>query len=316
MGWTIIVVPALALMISSLRVGRRRGRAPVLTCSTITVVILLMWSQFEWPTWLTVINPLVLVPGERVTQIIGMWLVIPVLVLLLRSDASPSRWAQGAVLTTTLALGASAVARHRDFFPEMPVWGLILIVVGTAVLLALTLEPRATPTTVLFITVLGVASIITVNPLVIGVGDLTNSDSATLIRELMSDDTGRVASDDYTLDTLLQVNGAQLVSGQQYWGPDASSWLSLDPDRTHENVWNRGTSYITFSWDGTQTTAEIVETQADVVLIRVDPCATSLAELNMTHVMSSRPLDSPCLTEIATFQWRDETRWIFQRSEW
>lgn len=316
MGLTIVVVPAAALMISSLLVAPRRTRASLLPCSTFIAVVLLIWSQFEWPTWLTVINPLVLVPGERVTQVIGMWLVIPVLVLLLRSDASPSRWTQGAVLATTLALGGSAVVRHRDFFPDMPVWGLVLIVVGTAVLLTMTLEPRAAPASVSILTVAALASTITVNPLVTGIGDLTDSESATLIRDVMSADGGRVASDDYTVDTLLTVNGAGMASGQQYWGPDVDSWLSLDPDRTHENAWNRGTSYVTFSWDTTQAHPEIVERQADVVLIRVDPCATSLAELNMTHVISSRPLDSPCLTEIATFQWRDETRWIFQRSEW
>jgi len=313
MGWTIIVVPALALMISSLRVGRHRGGTPVLTCSTITVVILLIWSQFEWPAWLTVINPLVLVPGERVTQIIGMWLVIPVLVLLLRSDAWPSRWAQGAVLTTTLALGGSAVVRHRDFFPEMPVWGLVLVVVGTAVLLGLTLERRATTVAVSFITVLGVASIITVNPLVIGIGDLTDSESATLIRDVISTDGGRVASDDYTLDTLLQVNGAQLASGQQYWGPDDRSWKSLDPEGSHRAEWNRGTAYTTFAWQAGASQAEIRAPQPDIILIRIDPCATSLAELNLRWVVSSQELSASCLEPVASFEWRDATYRIWER---
>jgi len=315
MGLTIIAIPALALMIWSLLSGRSLAKASLLPYSTMTMLVLLVWSQFEWPGWLTVVNPLVLVPGERVTQIIGMWLVLPVLVLLLRSEASHSRWAQGAVLATTLSLGASAVIRHRDFFPDIPTWGPALIVIMTSVLLALTLDQRSVRMAVSFITVLAVASIMTVNPLVIGVGDLTDSDSAALIHQLLSEDTGRVASDDYTVDTLLSVNGAQMASGQQHWGPDLSSWLSLDADKTFVEKWNRGTSYITFSWEESQATADIVEIQTDVILVRIDPCATGLIDLNLAYVISSKALDSPCLTEIGTFQWRDKTRWILERGE-
>ena len=315
MGWTILLIPGLAVLVTLRSSGSTTERRATPWFSAATIGILIAWSPYEWPSPLTIANPLVLIPGERVTQIIGMWLVIPVLVLLLRSDASPSRWAQGAVLTTTLALGGSAVARHRDFFPEMPVWGLVLVIVGTAVLLALTLERRATPMTVSFITVLGVASIITVNPVVIGVGHLTKSDSATLIRELMSDDTGRVASDNYALDTLLQVNGAQLVSGQQYWGPDDQSWESLDPEGSYQVEWNRGTAYTTFAWQAGAWQAEIRAPQPDIVLIRIDPCATSLAELNLRWVVTAQDLSAACLEPVASFEWRDVTYRIWEREQ-
>jgi len=312
MGLTIVVVPAAALMISSLLGAPRRTRASLLPCSTFIAVVLLIWSQFEWPTWLTVINPLVLVPGERVTQVIGMWLIIPVFTLL-QSHASPSRWTQGAVLATTLALGSSAVVKHRDFFPDMPVWGLVLIVVGTAVLLTMTLEPRAAPASVSILTVAALASTITVNPLVTGIGDLTDSESATLIRDVMSTGGGRVASDDYTVDTLLTVNGAWMASGQQYWGPNKSIWTVLDPSSPEPTPWNRGTSYISFSWDTGVDTPIVTTPQDDLIRIRISPCDSRLTILDVRWIVSSQPIDTGCEAEVARFLWRGMPRWVFER---
>jgi len=120
-------------------------------------------------------------------------------------------------------------------------------------------------------------------------------------------------SDDYTVDPMLRVNGASMVSGQQYWGPDEKSWLSLDPFGAGEAQWNRGTSYVTFAWDSTVAEAQIVAVQPDLVQIRIDPCATALAELDVSWIVTSRPLDGACLTEVASFQWRDMPRWILRR---
>jgi hypothetical protein len=160
---------------------------------------------------------------------------------------------------------------------------------------------------------LSVLSIIWVNPVVIGVGDLRDSESARVVQRLLGDDSGRVASDDYTVDPMLRVNGASMVSGQQYWGPDAESWASLDPFGTEETQWNRGTSYVTFAWDSTVAEAQIVAVQPDLIQVRIDPCATVLAELNVAWIVSSRPLDGACLTEVAEIQWRDLPRWILRR---
>ncbi|MBL6620987.1 MAG: hypothetical protein ISP34_07425 [Ilumatobacteraceae bacterium] len=104
-----------------------------------------------------------------------------------------------------------------------------------------------------------------------------------------------------------------MVSGQQYWGPDEKSWLSLDPFGAGEAQWNRGTSYVTFAWDSTVAEAQIVAVQPDLIQVRIDPCATALAELDVSWILTSRPLDGACLTEVARFQWRDMPRWLLRR---
>jgi hypothetical protein len=152
-----------------------------------------------------------------------------------------------------------------------------------------------------------------VNPIVTGVGDLVDSESARLARVLLADNPTRVASDDYTVDPLLQINGGRMVSGQQFWGPDEGTWSLLDPFEAAEAQWNRGTSYVTFAWDPAIAEAQIIAVQPDLIQVRIDPCATALAELNIGWIVSSRRLDGACLIEVAEFYWRDMPRWILRR---
>ena len=212
-----------------------------------------------------------------------------------------------------LALGLRAANQHQLFFSDTSTTALVVVAAVAAVLTwALSVRRWQVPA-LSMAAALSVLSIIWVNPLVIGVGDLRDSESASVVQHLVSDGSGRVASDDYTVDPMLQVNGASLVSGQQYWGPDEESWASLDPFGTEEAQWNRGTSYVTFAWDSTVAEAQVIAVQPDLIQIRIDPCATVLAELNVVWIVSSRPLDGACLTEVAEIQWRDLPRWILRR---
>ena len=314
MGWTILIVPAFALVLSTMmRKGVRPGRPPM-AWSTAVVAVLLLWSQFEWPKILTAANPLVLVPGERVTQIIGMWIVVP-FVLLLNSGQVSTTW-RTPVLTTgvVLVLGLRAANQHASFFLDTSSTALVLVVAIAAVLAAALTDRRWQIRALSVVAGLSVLSIIWVNPVVVGVGDLQDSESAQVVQSLLGDDSGRVASDDYTVDPLLRVNGASMVSGQQYWGPDEDSWILLDPFETAKSGWNRGTSYVTFAWDSTVAEAQITAVQPDLIQVRIDPCATMLAELNVVWIVSSRPVDGACLTEVAEIQWRDLPRWILSRA--
>ncbi len=313
MGWTILLVPAVALLFLASRNECGRPQRPPLAWSTGITVVLLLWSQIEWPSALSALNPLALVPGERVTQILGMWVAIPVVILMSSARLNAGRVTPLIVGGIALALGLRAANRHLTFFPNTSSVALIVVVILVAVAsAALVGRPWQIPA-VSVIAALSVASVALVNPVVIGIGDLVDSDSAQTVRSLVGDGSGRVVSDDYTVDPMLRVNGASTVSGQQYWGPDEESWLSLDPFGAREAQWNRGTSYVTFAWDSTVAEAQIIAVQPDLVQIRIDPCATALAELDVSWIVTSRPLDGACLTEVASFQWRDMPRWILRR---
>jgi hypothetical protein len=313
MGWTILLVPATALLIgTSPRRGARPARPP-LAWSTGVTLMLLLWSQFEWPDILTTANPLALVPGERVTQILGMWIAIPLVILMGSEQIRSHRLHSLLVGGVVLALGFRAASRHQSFFPGTSSGVLISIAVGSAVLSAALVHSRSRAAALAVTAALSVVSVASVNPIVTGVGDLVDSESARLVRVLLADNPTRVASDDYTVDPLLQINGGRMVSGQQYWGPDEGTWSLLDPFEAAEAQWNRGTSYVTFAWDPAIAEAQIIAVQPDLIQVRIDPCATALAELNIGWIVSSRRLDGACLTEVAEFHWRDMPRWILRR---
>ena len=314
MGWTVLLVPAAALLIgASLRRGARPARPP-LAWSTGVALLLMLWSQFEWPSILARVNPLALVPGERVTQIFGMWIAIPLVILMgserTKSQRLPSLLVGGVVIV----LGFRAASQHQSFFSGTAYGALVLIALASAVLCVALTHDRSRATALAVTAALSVISVASVNPVVTGVGDLVDSESARLVRALLADSPTRVASDDYTVDPLLQTNGVRMVSGQQYWGPDEEAWLLLDPFEAAEAQWNRGTSYVTFAWDPAIAEAQIIAVQADLIQVRIDPCATALAELNIGWIVSSRRLDGACLTEVAEFYWRDMPRWILSRA--
>ncbi len=314
MGWTVLLVPAAALLIgASLRRGARPSRPP-LAWSTGVTLVLLLWSQFEWPSVLANVNPLALVPGERVTQILGMWIALPLIILMgseqIRSQRLPSLLVGGVVVV----LGFRAASQHQSFFTDTSQGALLFITLGSAVLCAALVHSRSRAAALAVTAALSVVSVASVNPIVTGVGDLVDSESARLVRALLADNPTRVASDDYTVDPLLQTNGGTMVSGQQYWGPDEGAWLLLDPFEAAEAQWNRGTSYVTFAWDPAIAEAQIIAVQPDLIQVRIDPCATALAELNIGWIVSSRRLDGACLSEVAEFYWRDMPRWILSRA--
>ncbi|MDA0203625.1 MAG: hypothetical protein O2870_09660, partial [Actinobacteria bacterium] len=313
MGWTILLVPAGVLLVLASRGESGRPHRPPLAWSTGITVVLLLWSQIEWPSALSALNPLALVPGERVTQILGMWIAIPVVILMSSDRFNRKRSLPLIVGGIVVALGLWAANRHLTFFPDTSSVALIVIVILAAAASAALVDRHWQIPAVSVTAALSIVSVALVNPVVIGIGDLMDSDSAQTVRSLVGDGSGRVVSDDYTVDPMLRVNGASMVSGQQYWGPDEKSWLSLDPFGAGEAQWNRGTSYVTFAWDSTVAEAQIVAVQPDLVQIRIDPCATALAELDVSWIVTSRPLDGACLTEVASFQWRDMPRWILRR---
>ena len=314
MGWTILLVPAAALLIrTSLRRGARPARPP-LAWSTGVTFLLLLWSQFEWPDILTTANPLALVPGERVTQILGMWIVIPLVILMGSKQIGIQRLPSLLVGGVVFFLGYHAASQHQSFFPGTSSGLLISIAVVSAVLSAALTHHRSRAAALAVTATLAVASVASVNPIVAGVGDLRDSDTALVIQSLLNESPRRVASDDYTVDPLLQINGGRMVSGQQYWGPDKGTWSLLDPFKAAETQWNRGTSYVTFAWEPAIAEAQIVAVQHDLIQVRIDPCATALAELNVGWIVSSRRLNAACLTEVAEFQWRNMPRWILSRA--
>ena len=157
-------------------------------------------------------------------------------------------------------------------------------------------------------------SVLWVNPITVGPGELIKSDAAKIIAELrITDKNGRWSSDDLFTDALIAASGAPMLSGLQTWGPNLDAWHLLDPTDSNKEIWNRGASFLITRWD-TELIEPLFETpQQDLLIITLNPCSEVLNNFNLEYVMSSRPLVGKCLHSEKKIKWTGIDRWIYQR---
>lgn len=151
------------------------------------------------------------------------------------------------------------------------------------------------------------------NPVLVGLGDLRASDSARYFLDAGA--TARAeatvwAGDSAYVDALWFATGTPALSSRQRIGPDSAQWLRLDPGGTHEDVWNRGGSYIWFSWTDEPGLAFSNPTP-DVVLLTGSPCTVAERMPELAHISSGQELSAPCLDPAGTFQWSGVTHYIY-----
>jgi hypothetical protein len=96
---------------------------------------------------------------------------------------------------------------------------------------------------------------------------------------------------------MLIANGKPSISGQQLTGPDVSKWMVIDPQSTNAGSWNAGASYVVFSWDPSLVTADISKPSGDIILVRINPCSNSLADLDLQFILSRSEFVAPCLPD-------------------
>jgi hypothetical protein len=160
-------------------------------------------------------------------------------------------------------------------------------------------------------------SVVNVNPVVIGQGDLIKSDSARTLNSIVresSNPKGRVATDDMFVDALVSANGLYQLSGQQLTGPNEEAYRAIDPELKLKDSWNRGASTLTFLWDESlvdEIGVNIIG-GGDLFQIVSSPCNKGLVELGLGWVISTRPINATCLQERASFYWTDSQRWLYQ----
>jgi hypothetical protein len=159
----------------------------------------------------------------------------------------------------------------------------------------------------------------TVSPWQIGFADLRDGQAAQRVDALVADaatERGpqRWATDDIFTDALLMANAVPTVSGQQWAGPDRSSWEILDPDDEEEETWNRAAAYINFAWgpSGSAPTIELGST--DVIVVTIDPCGTAADRLDLEYVVSRTRLARRCLVQQHGFTFGGAERHVYRRA--
>ena len=313
----LVVVALLLLWVGS--ISRPVGREEVKLGLTAGVTaILLAWAITEWPTTLSGLNPLSVLPGYRITQIIGVIALPFVWIVVTRTRVGSSLTRRGVLAggvgLLVLVISASGGVRYREIFPLVSAnetWLMaFLMATATGYFVWRPERPRAAVPLAAFIFV----SAAWVNPLVRGVGDLYDSTTAARLREVIGSGESRVAADQIDLDALLIANGIPTLGGQLNWGPDSEAWAKLDPTGEAQGAWNRGASSLQFQWNPSSLATTITAPFPDVVMVETHPCNPNFQEWDVEWLISSDPIEAGCLTESLQFTWGGLPRWLYSVS--
>ena len=279
------------------------------------------WSAL-WIVWITLdLGPmsqkfplLNLVTPPRAGQVVGVLAVI-LLGLLLSRWSPPASWRVPLLAGAACGL-ATGYAASLLMASDLPALSPLLILlvsaaVGVAVAAVTKYPQRLWP--LALCVVLAALPVARANPVLAGLGDLRASDTAKAVaaQAPAARSEGKLwAADSPSLNTLLLANGMPSLSGLQRSGPDVAAWQKLDPGSAFANKWNRGGGYIFFAWTPGHPTSYITN-DFDAVGVGIDPCTLKGAWQNLDKIVSSVPLEAPCLTLDSELQWQGKPAYVY-----
>ncbi len=305
-GYLVLAIPAVAMAVGVRWSDVGRVRAPAAAAGAVAA-LMATWLVVDWPGFFSWLFPMMLVPPERMAQVVGLSATIAFAFVLTAWCAAPRLRRMPVAAVSAVLAGVATILgglELRDPLPELPAW--VVVIVGVLVALAIlaVVWHPASPRALAVLPVLALVVVFAANPLQRGLGDLRGSTAAETVGAA-SDRLGDgeyLAADSLEVDALLMSNGVPALSGQQWLGPDEEAWRVLDPSGRSRSAWNRGASYVVFDWAPGETTT-IRALAEDIVQVRTDPCGDGVRALGLRVAASSRPLDAACLEEVGRFHW-------------
>lgn len=277
-------------------------------------LLCLLWISLDLGEGSHSIPLLNLMTPPRVAQVVGV-LAVVLLALVLSNWKDPHSWRIPVLAGAACGL-ATAYAASLLKVSDLPGISIELVLlsgtlVGAAVAAATRYPGRAWP--LVLCAVLAVLPVMRVNPFIAGLGDLRVSGTARTVAAeapALRADGKLWAADTPGLNTLLLANGVPSLSGLQRSGPVAAEWERLDPTGAEAQKWNRGGGYVFFEW--TPGEAMSMETNNfDAVGVSIDPCELHQKWEKLERIVSSRPLESGCLSLDQELQWQGKPAYIY-----
>lgn len=301
----------------------RPERGAVLTLAGFCLVFV-AWTTMSWGSFGESIPGLAQLMPIRTSQTMGFPMTV-LMVLLLSgaartphgagAPASPARRrALVAFGVTALLTGyaASGLATVLPDFSALAAWG-VAVVTGLLVALVVWRPHDALPVALVALVLVPLA--LRVNPVLFGLGDVRTSPGADVARKLrttLEAKDGLAVTDSMAVNALMVANGVPLLSGYQVTGPVRDTWLEIDPDAEYEGVWNRGASYLMFSFDrpvGAE--PEVIEANPDIILVSTDPCWLASSDFGVSRAVTSAPLESRCAKRVGRFTFNGVDQFVY-----
>jgi hypothetical protein len=317
-GLTVLIVPTLLMSISIFQKTYKELRFRLAISTLAGCIVFLLWATYTWPSSFVIGHLLGFTPSDRMSQILGVIVVVPFVIIwdlsreVNKSLKDYALFFLGLVLVIWLVIlsGQNLKKSYTPTLMSSDIWKTVAVCAGLYCLMNFFKQILFA----LLISIVMLGSVYRVNPITIGPGDLLKSDAANAIARIRTlDPTGRWSTDDLFTDALIAASGASMLSGQQTWGPDRDTWRVFDPLEENVDIWNRGGSFVITRWDP-QIIKPIFESpQNDLLVVTVDPCSSVLSKFNVAFIMASRPLDTKCLKLLKVVKWTGIDRWIYQR---
>ncbi|TQK72240.1 hypothetical protein FBY23_4050 [Nocardioides sp. SLBN-35] len=288
-----------------------RERAAQVTLG-LFILLELSWVTLTWGELGEHVPGLSSLPPARVAQTIGFPCALLMCLVLsgwarARSEGATSRMSpelRRALLVGVVVavLTGYASGRLPAVVEGMPTWQSTTAAVVTGAVAALLTWRPASWLPVAVTSLVVVLAGVTVNPITFGLGDLRTSPAADRARALRAHslaEDSRVVSDAMATNALLVANGVPVLGGYQVTGPVERGWAEVDPADRYEDIWNRGASYVLFSFDG-QPGADptVIEVQNDLIQVRTDACWLADSRFDVDRLITAVRIDSPCADRI------------------
>jgi len=314
-AYTVAAVWALVVWLTARRRQWTRDSAALAVLAAATSL---------WMVWTTVTSgrlgskiPIAnRVPPERAAQTVGFLAVLVLALVLSRIERPMSlRTPIVAALTCGVLTASGVSALRASVVPSMHV---IVIFAAAAVVSVLVLVATLYPDRwVPVVAILAAAACVVgyVNPIQIGLSDVHDS---AIAKQLAADgkqarsDGQYWATDSEFTDALLVANGVPALSGHQVTGPIVNQWKKLDPTEEYKSAWNRGASYVRFSWSDDQAPKITVGPAPDQIIVNVDPCVVSQFGFKLTHIITaSASMPQSCLVRTESFEWMGTPHYVY-----
>jgi hypothetical protein len=275
-------------------------------CAAVIVIIWLAWISIQMPNFVGSVPIFSLVTPNRAASVFG---IIAILFFAYVSIPKPeSTPASNSINSLAIAALGGFLASlltfigGRELSQVVPRLGNIRIAIATILIFVVVfclLVERLRISGLVLLAAFSVLMTVTVNPLQRSTNGIIDGVVVEKLVEL-SIPGSTWASDSGSVDALFMANAMNSISGQQLVGPNPDAWKVLDPSNLSEMAWNRGASYISFTWSDL-VESEITSPSADVIQVSISPCELAEKFSSLEHVVSTNRLAHSCLSKIYEF---------------
>jgi len=314
----LLLASAVVLLAASWRLSHRRLRWAC--AGAISVVALwTLWTVADWGQLGPRVPGLNWVPAARANQAVGTVAALAFVLALgiwRQHDGRRGRMALIAGSTVGLATlyGGSVLAQTT--LPGLRSVFLLASALVAGAVTGLVVWRPSRRVGYIAMACAAAATCVTVNPVLFGLADLGQSQAAASLRQAgvaARADNTLWATDNLMVTALLRANAVPNLDARIFSAPDRQAWLALDPADRYEDVWNRGGgTYVLMEWSDSPD-VQMRNTSPDMIVITASPCAIKAVMPQLSHVTSTRQLDSPCLAPApeSPFLWSGAQQYVY-----